>query len=260
MNVSSLLPRPLRAIIRREVITTRHNRFVQILALILVAGSSAVAALASHPDAVPYGLLLLFLYIVPLFGLLVGVSAAQEEREEHPFLLSQPVPRRSYMFGKAGVLSTALVGVLCLAFIPAVVTGTFGTSLLLLGFLGTVLAVVSVSSGLTIGQYASSQGRGLMIALLAWFTAFGLYDVLALGLSSFEVVQQLPLLWVALLLLNPMDAVRLAGLFGLEQVPLAATGTAEWTEPLISLLPLWVGILGAVWTISMLALAWRRVR
>ena len=69
----------LRAVIRREAITTHHNRFVQVFALVLLAGS-AVVAMTSRPDAVPFGVLLLFLYVVPLFGLLVSVSAGTARR------------------------------------------------------------------------------------------------------------------------------------------------------------------------------------
>jgi hypothetical protein len=260
MTAPGLCKKPFRAILRREAITTRHNRFVQIFAFIVLAGSSTIATLSGHPEAVPYALLLLFLYIVPLFGLLVGVSAAQEEREEWSFLRSQPVARHTFILGKASVLSTALGGVLALALIPALAVGTPPSSSILLGFLGIALALVSVSSGLTIGYYANTQARGLMMALLAWFTAFGLYDVLALGLSDLQPIQEMPFLWVALLLLNPIDAVRLTGLFGLEQVPLSVAGLVGWIEPLISWLPLWVGVLAVAWTSSMLVLACRRFK
>jgi hypothetical protein len=249
----------LRAVMRREAITTRHNRFVQVFALVVLAGSGAVATMASRPEAVPFGVLLLFLYVVPLFGLLVGVSAAHEEREELPFLLSQPVPRRAYVLGKAVMLGVALMAVLLLALVPVAVTAAAAAPVLLLGGLGAVLAIISVSSGLALGHYTATRARGLMAALLTWFTAFGFYDVLALALSGFGPMQQLPALWVAVLLLNPLDAVRLTGLFGLEQVPFSVAGAASWVEPLTTWLPLWVVLLTVGWTASVLALACRRL-
>lgn len=249
----------LRAVMRREAITTRHNRFVQVFALVVLAGSGAVATMASRPEAVPFGVLLLFLYVVPLFGLLVGVSAAHEEREELPFLLSQPVPRRAYVFGKALALGAALVGVLVLALVPVIVMAPTAASVLLLGGLGVVLAIVSVSGGLALGHYTTTRARGLMAALLTWFAAFGLYDVLALALSGLGVMQQVPALWVAVLLLNPIDAVRLAGLFGLEQVPFSVAGAAAWIEPLTTWLPVWTGVLALGWSAGTLILACRRL-
>lgn len=258
MTIFGVSVSTLRAVMRRELTTTRHNRFVQVLALVVLAGSGAVAA-SSRPDAVPFGVLLLFLYVVPLFGLLVGVSAAHEDREELPFLLSQPVPRRAYVLGKAGVLSAALMVVLLLALIPPAVAVAAAAPVLLLGGLGAVLASISVSGGIALGHYTGTRARGLMAALLTWFAVFGLYDVLALALSGLGVMQQLPALWVAVLLLNPIDAVRLTGLFGLEQVPFSVAGAAAWIEPLTTWLPLWVGLLAIGWTAGALALAARRL-
>lgn len=249
----------LRAVIRREAITTRHNRFVQVFALVVWVGSGAVAAWAGRTDAVPFGLLLLFLYVVPLFGLLVGVSAAHEERDEQPFLLSQPVSRRAYVLGKAIMLGAALVGVLLLALVPAIWTVASAGPVVLLGGLGVALALVSVSGGLAVGYYTATRARGLMAALLAWFAAFGLYDVLALALSGLDLVQQVPALWVAVLLINPLDAVRLAGLLGLEQVPFSVAGAAAWMEPMTAWLPLWVAVLTIGWMGGLLALASRRL-
>lgn len=249
----------LRAVIRREAITTRHNRFVQVFALVVWAGSGAVAAWAGQPEAVPFGLLLLFLYVVPLFGLLIGVSAAHEERDEHPFLLSQPVPRRAYVLGKAMMLNAAIIGVVLLALVPAIWTAASAGPVVLLGGLGVALALVSVSGGLTVGHFTSTRARGLMAALLTWFAVFGLYDVLALALSGLDAVQQVPALWVAALLLNPIDAVRLTGLFGLEQVPFSVAGAAAWIEPVTAWLPLWVAVLTVGWMGGLLALAARRL-
>lgn len=237
----------------------RHNRFVQVFALVVLAGSVAVSALASRPEAVPFGVLLLFLYVVPLFGLLVGVSAAHEEREERPFLLSQPVPRRVYVLGKAAVLSGALVSVLAAALIPSAFAAIAVAPLGLLGGLGAVLAVVSVSGGLALGHSTATRARGLMAALLSWFAAFGLYDVLALAFTDLDAVQQMPALWVAVLLLNPIDAVRLAGLFGLQEVPFSVAGAADWVEPLTAWLPLWVGLLGLGWAGGLLLFACHRI-
>lgn len=259
MTIFGLSISTLRAVIRREAITTRHNRFVQVFALVLLAGSGAVTALAGRPEAVPFGMLLLFLYVVPLFGLLVGVSAAHEEREEQPFLLSQPVPRRAYVLGKALTLGAALVGVLVLALVPAVMSVSSVGPMVLLGGLGIALALISVSGGLAIGHYTQTRTRGLMGALLAWFVAFGLYDVLALAFSGFEAVQQVPALWVAALLLNPIDAVRLAGLFGLEEMPFSVAGVGAWVEPMIAWLPLWVTVLAVGWAGGLLFLACRRL-
>ncbi|PQJ35129.1 hypothetical protein BSZ35_11465 [Salinibacter sp. 10B] len=249
-----------RSVLRREVTTTFHNRFVQIFAVIVIGGSIAVGALSGRPSALPFGLLLLFLYVVPLFGLLIGVSSAHEERDERAFLWSQPVPRSVYVLGKTATLVGALVLVLLAALGAAAVEGAPLGALALLWGLGGALVLVSVSAGLTVGQYTTGRARGLMMALTIWFGAFALYDAVALVLSGVDAVQNLPAFWVGLLLLNPVDAVRLTGLFGLENVPFSAPGEAAWMADLLAWLPAWTAVLTIAWTGGLLLLACRRLR
>jgi len=260
MSLTQLPASVYRAIVRREVTTTLHNQFVQIFAVLLLAGGLATALLSGRPDAVPFGLLLLFLYVVPLFGLLIGVSAAHEEHDERAFLWSQPVPRAAFVLGKTGTLVAALALVLLLPLIPAAFAASSVGALALLWGLGSALVVVSVSAGVAVGQYTATRARGLMAALVVWFGAFALYDTLALVGAGVEVLQGWPMLWVGLLLLNPVDAVRLAGLFGLENVPFAAPGNAAWVAEMATWLPAWVAVLTVAWTALVLTLACRRLR
>ena len=260
MPLSQLPASVYRSVLRREVTTTFHNRFVQIFAVIVIGGSIAVGGLSGRPSALPFGLLLLFLYVVPLFGLLIGVSSAHEERDERAFLWSQPVPRSVYVLGKTATLVGALALVLLAALGAAAVEGAALGALALLWGLGGALVLVSVSAGLTVGQYTTGRARGLMMALTLWFGAFALYDAVALVLSGVEAVQNLPAFWVGLLLLNPVDAVRLTGLFGLENVPFSAPGEAAWMADLLTWLPAWTAVLTIAWTGGLLLLACRRLR
>jgi hypothetical protein len=164
------------------------------------------------------------------------------------------------VLSKAVTLVGALTAVLLGALLAGVVAGAGAGALGLLGALGTGLVLVSVSAGLTVGQYTTSPARGLMVGLVVWVGAFALYDAVALALSGLDVTQQLPALWVGLLLLNPIDAVRLAGLFALEGVPFSTPGEATWMADLVAWLPAWVAGLTAGWTAALLALACRRLR
>lgn len=260
MSLTQLPASVYRAIIRREVTTTLHNLFVQVFAILVWMGSVGVAALSGRPEAVPFGLLLLFLYVVPLFGLLIGVSAAHEEHNERAFLWSQPVPRAAFVLGKAVTLSVALTVVLVGSLVAGGVAGAAAGTLALLWGLGVALVLVSVSAGVAVGQYTTSRARGLMAVLVLWFGVFALYDALALALSGFDVLQSAPAFWVGLLLMNPVDAVRLAGLFGLENVPFSVPGEAVWMADIVTWLPAWVSVLTVAWTGLLLVLACRRLQ
>lgn len=260
MRLLQLPSSTYRALVRREVTTTLHNRFVQIFATVLLVGSLATALLSGRPSAVPFGLLLLFLYVVPLFGLLIGVSAAHEEHDERSFLWAQPIPRSAYVLSKTATLAAALSLVLLGALVPVIAVGVSVGALGLLWGLGGALVLVSVSGGVAVGQYTTSRARGLMVALVVWFGAFALYDALALALSGVDAVQGWPVLWVSLLLINPLDAVRLAGLFGLGNIPFTVPGEAAWIGDLMAWLPAWVAVLAGAWSVLALALACRRLR
>jgi hypothetical protein len=93
-----------------------------------------------------------------------------------------------------------------------------------------------------------------------WFGAFALYDAIALLLSGIGFMQSLPAFWVGLLLLNPVDAVRLAGLFGLENVPFSAPSGAAWMTEVMAWLPAWVAVLSVLWAALLLGLACRHLR
>lgn len=249
----------LPAVVRREVRTTLHNRFVQVFALVLVGGSLAASAFITSASSLPFAALMLFLYVVPLFGLLTGVSAAHEERAEWPFLMSQPVRRFTFVLGKGAALVAAFAVVLILALLPVAWSTASAAPLGAVGGLGLALVLVGVSAGLALGYYTESRARGLMSALLLWFAALALYDLLALGLSGVDFFQSQPALWVAVLLLNPIDAVRLAGLLALEAVPFSMPGEDASAAFLLQALPIWVIIMTLAWTGLALWLTYRRL-
>lgn len=245
----------LQAVAKREAYTTLHNRFVQVFALVMWGSSTAVAVFTGNDASVPFAVLLLWLYIIPLFALLIGVHTVHEERDEQPFLLSQPVPRDTFVIGKLAMLVALITAVLAGALVPVAIVAPGGGWPLIFG-LGLALALIGVSVGLAIGHYARSSVRGLMGALLLWFVGLVLYDFATLALVDVPFIHNRPALWIGVLLLNPLDAVRLAGLMGLEAVPFTVPGAQQWVEPLLNQLPLWVAALTVGWTAA--ATTWAR--
>lgn len=247
----------VQSIVQREVSTTLHNRYVQFFALLLVAGSLTVVGAAGSAASVSFGTLLLLLYVIPLFAVLIGVSAAQEEREEQPILLSHPLPRGRFVASKLAVLAGALVLVLTLALLPVGVRVGSGYALGVLWSLGLALVLVWGSTGLAIGFYAANRARGLVLGLCVWFASLVLYDLCTFLLAGVDALQAWPTVWVSLLLLNPADAVRLAGLTALDGVSFTAPGTTEAVTTLLAWTPVWALVLTGLWTAGATLLAWR---
>lgn len=250
----------LNAVIRREVTTTLHNRYVQVFALLLVAGSLAVVGTAGGAASVPFGTLLLLLYVVPLFAVLVGVHAAHEDLEEGPILFSHPISRRTLVLGKLAVLVGAMAAVMTLALLPAGWTVASARPLGVLWGLGLALIGVWGSTGLAVGACTQNRARGLVAGLSVWFGSLVLYDLCTLLLSGVDALQARPAVWVSILLLNPADAVRLAGMTALEGVSFTAPGSSDAVATLLAWTPAWTAVLAVAWTAAATVIAYRAMR
>lgn len=254
--IDRLLPSPaLRAVVRREVTTTLHNRYLQVFAGLLLVGSGLVAATSAAPASVAFGTLLLFLYVVPLFSVLVGVHAAQEDLDEHPLMFAHPLPGWTYVAGKLATLAGALAVVLTAALLPVAGRVASAQPLLVLWGLGLALVLTWSSTGLAVGVVASNRTRGLIAALSVWFASLVLYDVATLLLAGLDVMQAWPTAWVGLLLLNPADAVRLAGMTALQGIAFTAPGSSSAVQTLLAWTPLWAAVLTLVWTLGAAAVS-----
>ena len=248
MNTLAISRHALPAVIRRERRTALRNRFVQVFALVTVGGSLLLSAFSPGGAALQVALLLLILYVVPLFALLAGVSAAHEELEEQAFLMSQPVGRFTYAAGKLLTRAALLVGTLAVALASAALLAGSAGALAALWALGAALVLVGVSVGLALGEYVRSRPEGLMLSLLVWFATLVLYDLLALSLSHVAFFQGAPTFWTAVLLVNPIDAVRLTGLLALGDVPFSVPGESAGVRLLLDALPAWTAAVTLVWT------------
>jgi hypothetical protein len=242
----------------REFRMLLRNRFLQVFFLIALGGGFATTGLAPSVQAIPFILLQVTLYLVPLFGVLIGLSSAHGELEEQPFLFSQPVSRFALVAGKVCALGISLAAILFLAFLPSHVYSPRTGTILLLWGMSLLLGSVFVSLGLAIGCSTRERTRGIVYALLAWLFLLIAFDLLAYGAALVPWVRERPLLWLTLLLMNPVDAVRVAMLFHLADIPFAVPSDLAlatlWMERLVP----WVFLLCLGWIAALLL--WSRWR
>lgn len=244
----SMISTALNAVIRRDVTTMLYNRYLQVFALLLLGGSVAVVGTTETAAPTTFGMLLLFLYVIPLFATLIGVHVAQEELEEHDLLFSHPLSYGTFVGGKLVTLVGALVAVLTVSLVPVVARVASARPIGILWGLGMALILIWSSTGLAIGAVTSRRTRGLVTALCVWFGSLVLYDLAAFALSGVEAVRAWPSVWVGILLLNPADAVRLAGMTALQEVSFTAPGSSTSVAQLLAWTPAWVAVLTVLWT------------
>jgi Cu-processing system permease protein len=155
------------------------------------------------------------------------------ERGAAELLFSQPIARRTILLGKLLGLFEALVAAQALGFGAAGVaifsqSGNEGLAGFVMLFAASA-ALTAIFLGLAALLAATAIGRrrtrALALALVVWFFAVILFDVLALGLASLLPSGPASRVLIVGVLLNPVDAVRTAALLGIEGA--AAFGAAS---------------------------------
>jgi ABC-type transport system involved in multi-copper enzyme maturation permease subunit len=247
--------RPARALFAREFRLALINRHFHVLSALALAGGIAAALFSEDANATGFFHLQIALYFVSLFALLAGVGSAQSERDEWQLLFSQPLPRPFYVIGKFFALVSIFAGVLLLLFLPPLFSGARAAALAQLYLQTLLLAGAFLACGLAAGYFAHDRAQALILGVSGWLLLLFGIDLLALFAARWSGIQQVPDLWVALLMLNPLDSFRIEALFALEQIPAEAankTALAGWWTAHAGI---WFAAIAVFWSAAMLSAA-----
>lgn len=195
-------------------------------------------------DRVTLSLLNLVLFVVPLVGLLLGVTSLTGDTNLLPLLLAQPVRRRDVLLGKALGLTGALSAAQAAAFgAGGVIVATQAGADHVPGFvvltvLSVVLGALMVAVGLALAAAWPDRLRATTGAALLWLALVVLYDLAVFGATA--LLSGVPLQSVLLpaLLLNPVDLVRVLVVF--------AVGSGALFGPTSAVLMQWMGTAGGL--------------
>jgi hypothetical protein len=216
----------------REVEANLVNRFLHAhLALAAAAGLLPLFTPDAVAAAAPLWVLHAVLYCLSLSAMLLGLSSAHADADEFPLLFSQPAPRWAWLGGKVAALTMVLVTASMLLVLPALWTTGATTDLVGLTLAAGGVALAMTTVGLGVGFWVRDPVRGLLTSLGVWFTLLFGTDLLLLAVSGAPWVQERASLWVALLMVNPLDALRITVLFQVEQAAFAgidAGRLAQW--------------------------------
>ena len=245
------------AVVVRELRAAVLNRYLQVFCGLALAGGIGAALLADAPESGPMLILQMALYFVSLFALLIGTSSARAESQEWPLLFAQPVPRGTFLIGKFLALAIIFAGLLGLLFLPTVFVRPPDGILALLFGRTLSLAATFLALGLAAGFLARDRVQGLVVGVSAWLLfLFGL-DLVALVAARVSFLQQMPDVWAALLMLDPLDSFRIDALFALERIPAEAAQQTLLTSWWLSHTGLWFVLISILWTAGLLWLTAR---
>ena len=191
---------------------------------------------------VTLSLMNLALLIVPLMGLMLGVTSVAGAGGTLPLLLAQPVRRGEVLLGKFVGLAAALTVAQAVGFggggaIVALYAGAAQVpgfaALMLLSF---VLGWLTVSVSLCIATVWPDRLKAMSAALLLWLLMAVAYDLAVLGVTA--IFHGLPLesMLFPALLMNPVDLCRV--------LVTLALGSGAMFGPTSAVLVHWFGAAG----------------
>jgi Cu-processing system permease protein len=190
---------------------------------------------------VTLSLLNLVLFVVPLVGLLLGVTSVTGSADSLSMLLAQPISRAEVLVGKfagvtAAIAAAQLLGLGGGGLVVAINAGPDqlgGFAVLCAASLA--LAVLSVATALAIASVWPDRLKATGAALALWLLLVVAYDLGVLGATTMFRGVGLQAVLLPALLLNPVDLARVlvtmavgrGALFGPTAAVLARTlGTA----------------------------------
>ena len=163
---------------------------------------------------VTLSLMNLVLFIVPLTGLMLGVTSVTGGSGALPLLLAQPVSRREVLAGKLLGLGTALTVAQLVGFGGGgVVVALSAGADQVRGFaaltgLSIALGWLMVSTSLMIAVLRPDRLKAMSTALFLWLLLVVAYDLAVLGATTLLGGLPLQRVLVPALLLNPVDIAR----------------------------------------------------
>jgi ABC-2 type transport system permease protein/Cu-processing system permease protein len=218
-TASASAARTITATLAREFLSYRINRFLYLhLSLLLAIGALALIAPpeAASPGAA-WWVLNGVIYVVSLSSLLLGLSSAQAEAEEFPLLFTQPLRVSGWVAGKCTGLLCVVMPAAALLVLPTLIAA--GGSRLLFG---AAVAAAGVSVlwawiGLALGLWIQDPVRGLIAALAAWCVLLFGVDLTLILIGGSDWIHDHSAIWVAALMMSPLDAYRVTLLFVVER-------------------------------------------
>ncbi|HEY5609694.1 MAG TPA: ABC transporter permease subunit, partial [Thermoanaerobaculia bacterium] len=187
---------------REELTLSLRSRWTQIFAIVFALLALFVAwsgyILSGGYGAQDFArtsasLIQLVILVVPLASLVIGVLSIATERGAAEILFSQPVARRTILFGQMLGIFAALAAAEAIGFGFAGIVifsnaGHGGIGRYLIVVAGSILLTavfVALAAAIGAASFGRRRARALAVALVVWFAAIVLFDLGALGVASF---------------------------------------------------------------------------
>ncbi|MDH5718202.1 MAG: hypothetical protein OEZ22_11285 [Spirochaetia bacterium] len=243
---SGMTSHPFFIIFKFEIKENIRNKWLMIYGISFFLFSSLIMYSGSDtPLKAVASELSFLLLIVPLFSLIFGAISFSESFPFMEVILARKITRVSLYFGKyAGLCGgliisfSAAMTLSAILFFPAETGGIKSFSFML--FLGIILIFVFSAFSLFLANYLEKKETLIGVMLLFWFYFYILYDLLILSIGSlFGDYPIEPALFI-MIMLNPIDIVRVILLLHLDITTLLGFTSAFFQKYLGSKLGIYI--------------------
>lgn len=245
------------AFFQRELRAASVGRFIHVFWSMALLGGLVPVIFEVHGGE-SYLLLQWCLYILPLFSLLAGIGSAQNESEEEVFLLSQPISSIRRVAEKFLALWLIVAIAVLPLVLPTLVQGGERGELAFLTIHALIIGGIFSALGLAIGFSTPDRLKAYLVGLCTWLFLLVGVSLIAVAAAHVGIAESSPQWWTFLLMINPLEAMRVGALLNLGNIPFdlaLAPPLGRWwlAHPLR-----WLSLLGLLWiTPSILWAAWR---
>jgi Cu-processing system permease protein len=190
-----------------------------LLAATMALVGDLLLRLSGDPLTAQASVLDVLLIITPLIGLVLGTTRLHQARDVIELMLAQPVSRRRVFVnlwtrGAMPLAGALAVGVLAPFVWQGVLLRDGMVMPMALAGAAAILALMSHSLAMVIALRVDDRVRALVLALVAWLVAAVLWDGVVLVAALLFAHRPIELPMLALLMLNPIDLVRVILLLG----------------------------------------------
>ncbi len=190
-----------------------RNRWIFIYCGFYLLVTTLLCLMSNEPSKVIISLLNIVLVISPLMAILITSMYYYNSRDFLEFLLAQPMPRISVIYGLFGGLSLALIiSIVAGLGLPALIFGIWNSSVsttfMDLLMMGAVLSVIFAALTLSISIRNENRIKGFGMAILLWLFLALIYDGLILLILLFFKEYPLEQFSIVAMMCNPIDLAR----------------------------------------------------
>ncbi len=245
------------AFFRRELRAASVGRFIHVFWGMALLGGLVPVIFEVHGGE-SYLLLQWCLYILPLFALLAGIGSAQNEAEEEVFLLSQPVSSMRRVVEKFLALWLIVAVAVIPLVLPSLLQGGRRDSLAFLTLHAIAVGGIFSALGLAVGFSTQDRLKAYLAGLCAWLFCLVGFSLIAIASAHSGFAASSPQLWILLLMINPLDAMRVGALLNLGEIPFDLSAAPPLGRWWLENPRRWFALLAAVWIVPSVAwAAWR---